>query len=281
MHELSISKALGQGVFKSTATKDNWHVDTFHLESDAYTFDAQGDWRVSKGVNESSSDAKLHIKKLSSMLLLWDISPVVEAKQGDIEFKGKWSGSPEDFSLKRLNGEMAISFKKGRVTHLSKETEETLALGKLLSILSLQTIPRRLQLDFSDLSKDGYSFDVFKGNFVLNHGVMKTDDSYIDGPVAYATMKGDLDLDKKLYNLDLHVSPHITASLPIVVAIAGGPIAGPIAGIATWVASKIINKGVEKISGYTYKISGPWLEPVVQQVHIFKKQTPEATINSN
>ena len=171
---------------------------------------------------------------------------------------------------------MAISFKKGRVTHLSKETEKTLAFGKLLSILSLQTIPRRLQLDFSDLSKDGYSFDLFKGNFVINNGVMKTDDSYIDGPVAYATMKGDLNLDKKLYNLDLNVSPHITASLPIVVAIAGGPIAGPIAGIATWVASKIINKGVEKISGYTYKISGPWLEPVVQQVHIFKKQEPEA-----
>ncbi len=270
------SKPLGQGSFKSSASKNGWHVDTFHLESDAYVFDAQGDWNVNSGLNESSTDAKLQIKKLSSMLLLWNISPVVEAKQGDIQFKGKWPGSPEDFSLKRLNGDMAISFKKGRVTHLSKETEKTLAFGKLLSILSLQTIPRRLQLDFSDLSKDGYSFDLFKGNFVINNGVMKTDDSYIDGPVAYATMKGDLDLDKKLYNLDLNVSPHITASLPIVVAIAGGPIAGPIAGIATWVASKIINKGVEKISGYTYKISGPWLEPVVQQVHIFKKQEPEA-----
>ena len=265
-------KALGNGVFKSTTNKNTWHVENCHIESEAYAFDAKGDWTLQGTKSETAGDATLHVKKLSSMLTLWGILPVVEAKQGDIEFKGGWSGSPGDFSLKHLTGEMGIQFKNGRITHLSTETEEKLGLGKLLSILSLQTIPRRLQLDFSDLSNGGYSFDVFNGHFDFKNGVMATNDSYIDGPVAYASMKGELDLDKQLYDLDLHVSPHITASLPVVVAIAGGPIAGPIAGIATWVASKIINQGMEKISGYTYKISGPWLEPVVQQVHIYKKK---------
>ena len=130
----------------------------------------------------------------------------------------------------------------------------------------MQTIPRRLKLDFSDLAKTGYSFDQFEGQFALNNGVMNTENSSIDGPVAYATMKGELDLDKRLYNLDLHVTPHITASLPVVATIAGGPIAG----IATWAASKVLNSGVDKVTGYTYTITGPWLEPVVQQVHIYR-----------
>ncbi len=96
----------------------------------------------------------------------------------------------------------------------------------MLSILSLQTIPRRLKLDFSDLSQGGYSFDTLKGNFVHKKGVMNTADSYIDGPVAYASIKGDLDIVKQLYSVDLHISPHITASLPIVATIAGGPYCG-------------------------------------------------------
>ncbi|MCH9717535.1 MAG: AsmA-like C-terminal region-containing protein, partial [Gammaproteobacteria bacterium] len=108
----------------------------------------------------------------------------------------------------------------------------------------------------------------FDGHFVLAHGIMQTEDSAIDGPVARATIKGSLNLDKQLYDLSLHVSPYITASLPVVATIAGGPVAG----LATWVASKIINQGMEKIKGYTYDVSGPWDEPVVQQVHIYKKQ---------
>ncbi len=162
---------------------------------------------------------------------------------------------------------MYLQLKNGRITHLSQETEEKLGLGKLLSILSLQTIPRRLKLDFSDLSNDGYSFDIFKGNFNVNKGIMSTNNSYIDGPVAYASMKGDLDLVRRLYDLDLNISPHITASLPVVATIAGGPIAG----LAAWIANKIINQSMQKIAGYSYKISGPWDQPVVQQLNIVKK----------
>ena len=96
---------------------------------------------------------------------------------------------------------------------------------------------------------------------------MSTQDSYLDGPVAYASMKGDLDLVRRMYDLNLSISPHITASLPVVATIAGGPIAG----LAAWVANKIINQSMQKISAYSYKISGPWKEPIVQQLTIVKK----------
>ena len=166
-----------------------------------------------------------------------------------------------------LNGKIYLQLNNGRITHLSHETEEKLGLGKLLSILSLQTIPRRLKLDFSDLSHEGYSFDIFKGNFAMRKGVVNTQDSYLDGPVAYASMKGDLDIVHRMYDLNLSISPHITASLPIVATIAGGPIVG----LAAWVANKIINQSMQKISAYSYKVSGPWDQPVVQQLSIIKK----------
>ncbi len=261
--------AMGNVAIKSTSNNTQWHLENGTIKSPAYQLTMQGEWKQIEGKNTTNLQANLQISKLADTLESWHITPAVETHQGSVDFSGGWQGSINEFALAKTSGQMNIVLRNGRITHLSPETEEKLGLGKMLSILSLQTIPRRLKLDFSDLAHGGYSFDTFKGSFALNKGVLTTTDSYIDGPVAYASMKGDLDLSRQLYDVNLHISPHITASLPIVATIAGGPIAG----IATWVASKIINQGMQTVTGYTYKVSGPWSNPVVQQVSIFKKKS--------
>ncbi len=258
---------VGNVTLKSHSTPQEWLINYCRIDSPVYQFNVEGDWTQKDKNNQTKMRLKLHLKDLAKSLERWHITPAVDAGKGDMEFRGGWNGSLYDFSLASLNGEMYLQLKNGRITHLSPETEEKLGLGKLLSILSLQTIPRRLKLDFSDLSHQGYSFDIFKGNFVIKKGIMSTQDSYLDGPVAYASMKGDLDLVRRMYDLNLSISPHITASLPVVATIAGGPIAG----LAAWVANKIINQSMQKISAYSYKISGPWKEPIVQQLTIVKK----------
>lgn len=265
---LSVGKVqVGDVTLKSESTTEKWKVDYCQITSPVYQFNVQGEWLQKENVNQTNLDVKLNITNLAKTLERWNVTPAVHAKKGYMEFHGGWKKSLYQFSLASLKGTMYLQLKNGRITHLSKETEERLGLGKLLSILSLQTIPRRLQLDFSDLAHQGYSFDIFQGNFVVNKGIMGTQDSYLDGPVAYASMKGDLDLVKHTYDLSLKISPHITASLPVVATIAGGPVAG----VAAWVANKIINQSMQKISAYSYKISGPWDEPVVQQLGMVKK----------
>lgn len=265
---LSIDKAqIGTLTLKSHSSPEHWVIDYCRIDSPVYQANINGGWIQKEKNNQSTLQVSLHLNNLAKSLARWNISPVVDAGRGDFEFTGGWKGSLMEFSLATLKGAVAIKLKDGRITHLSPETEEKLGLGKLLSILSLQTIPRRLQLDFSDLSHQGYSFDIFKGDFALDHGILNTQNSYIDGPVAYASMKGDLDIVRRMYDLNLSISPHITASIPIVATIAGGPIVG----LAAWIASKIINQSMQKITGYSYKISGPWDQPVVQQLSIIKK----------
>ena len=258
---------IGHVDLKSSSIDSTWHLENCNIKSLAYELTLKGDWKQQDEKNNTDMRAVLKINKLSDILQRLNLTPVIDAKKGDIQFDGGWPGDIRHFSLATLRGNMYMELQDGRITHLSKETEEKLGLGKLLSILSLQTIPRRLKLDFSDLSQEGYSFDKLKGNFTLKNGVMNTKDSYIDGPVAYASMKGNLDVVHHRYDIDLHISPHITASLPIVATIAGGPIAG----LAAWAASKIINQGMQTVTGYTYQVSGPWLKPVVKQISIFKK----------
>ena len=260
-------KQIGNVTLKSQSSPERWLIDYCRVDSPFYQFTINGEWQQKNQVDQTKMQMKVHLQDLAKSLERWQITPVVDAAKGDMEFNGGWNGAVYDFSLSSVHGAMYLQLKNGRITHLSPETEEKLGLGKLLSILSLQTIPRRLQLDFSDLSQQGYSFDIFKGNFAINKGIMSTQDSYIDGPVAYASMKGNLDLVRHMYDLNLKISPHITASLPVVATIAGGPIAG----LAAWVANKIINQSMQKITAYSYKISGPWMQPVVQQLTIDKK----------
>jgi len=258
---------IGDVTLKSQSSPGRLLLEYCRIDSPVYQFNVQGEWTQKKAKDQTKMQVKLNITDLAKSLARWNIAPDVDAKKGYMEFNGGWNSALYDFSLASLSGTMYLELKNGRITHLSHETEEKLDLGKLLSILSLQTIPRRLKLDFSDLSQEGYSFDVFKGNFEVKKGTMSTQDSYLDGPVAYASMKGSLDLVKHLYDLNLKISPHITASLPLVATIAGGPVVG----VAAWMANKIINQGMQKISAYSYKISGPWNEPVVQQLSIVKE----------
>lgn len=252
---------------KSKSQNQELILENLEINAPYYTVSANGVWTSKKNIDNSTLNFNLKITDLSKSLEQLKITPVVYSKNGDIHFEGNYPHPIYDFSLKDFTGFMLVVFKNGRISHFDKSFEGKLGLGKILSILSLQTIPRRLKLDFSDLSETGYTFDLFKGKFEFANGLMTTKDSYIDGPVAYAKISGNLDLIKQLYDINLRITPYITASLPVVATIAGGPVAG----LATWVASNIINKGMQNISGYTYRVSGPWSDPVVQQVKIYPK----------
>ncbi len=258
-------------------TKDKkFMIEELKISSPYYTLLMHGDWSMSQMKHHIQFVGQMMISNLSKLLIQWGMTPVANTKNGVIEFNGSWSKALNKVSLKTLKGAIDVRFKKGNISHFDKQTEQKIGLGKLLSILSLQTLPRRLQLDFSDLATSGFPYDIFKGRFELNQGLLHTADSQMDGPIAHVKMNGDLNILDKWYDLELQVYPYITASLPVVATIAGGPIAG----VATWAANHVINKGMQQVSGYTYKITGPWKEPIVQQVNLMRKKN-DAPVKTN
>lgn len=259
---------LGQLFINAKTQNKKFLIEELKLSSPSYTLLAHGDWSMSQMKHHIQFAGQMMISNLAKLLEQWGMTPVANTKNGLIEFNGSWSKALNKIDLKSLKGAIDMRFKKGNISHFDKKTEQKIGLGKLLSILSLQTLPRRLQLDFSDLATSGFPYDVFKGHFELNHGLLHTSDSEMDGPIANVKMQGNLNILDKWYDLELQVYPYITASLPVVATIAGGPIAG----VATWAANHVINKGMQQVSGYTYKITGPWKEPVVQQVSLMRKK---------
>jgi uncharacterized protein YhdP len=46
--------------------------------------------------------------------------------------------------------------------------------ARLLGVLSLQALPRRLMLDFSDVFGEGFAFDFVRGDVRIEQGVATT-----------------------------------------------------------------------------------------------------------
>lgn len=258
--------SLGSVKLQAVQEHKTWQLEQLKLSSPYYDLLIHGRWAQKGSKHHIDVSAQMMISNLAKSLELWHMTPAMDTKQGFLDFQGAWEVSLNHASLKNLEGSLDLRFKKGNITHLDRETEQKIGIGKLLSIASLQTLPRRLQLDFSDLASTGYTYDIFKAHFDLHQGLLKTSNAEMDGPIAYLKMHGGLNILDKWYDLELQVYPYIAASLPVAATIVGGPLAG----VATWAASHVINQGMQKVSGYTYKITGPWDKPIVQQMGLMR-----------
>lgn len=132
-------------------------------------------------------------------------------------------------------------------------------MGRLLGILSLQSLPRRLLLDFGDVFAKGMAFDRLYGGFALNDGYLTTGNLRISAPSATVEMIGMVDLRKQTQELDVTVVPQLSDSTAVAVGIAN-----PLAGAVAFIGQKLLGDPFGRILGRRFHVTGPWSEPEVK-----------------
>ncbi len=142
-----------------------------------------------------------------------------------------------------------------------------------LSVINITTWLRRLQLDFSDLSNNGISFDEYKGKLLFGKGMMQfVEPLEIDSPSSAFKLSGKALLDNDTLDLRLIATLPVGNNATWVAAIAGGLPAA--AGV--YVASKIFDKQISKLSSLSYRITGSMNDPDIS----FERIAPPEEKNS-
>ena len=100
-----------------------------------------------------------------------------------------------------LNGKLKVDMQNGQFKKLEP------GIGRLLGVLSLQSIPRRVTLDFRDIFSEGFAFDSIRGDVNVSQGVMETRELAIQGPAATVRMSGNVNLPAETQNLNVRVQP--------------------------------------------------------------------------
>ena len=130
-------------------------------------------------------------------------------------------------------------------------------MGRLFGLLTLQSLPRRLSLDFRDLFSEGFAFDKISATAKIDSGIVRSDDFFMTGPAADAKIKGETNLKTETQYLKVKVTPHVSDSFSLAALIGG-----PIVGAAAFVAQKILKDPFNKIAATDYIISGTWDKPI-------------------
>jgi len=150
-------------------------------------------------------------------------------------------------------GAITLKVAEGRILDVNP------GAGRIFGLLSLSEIPRRLSLDFSDFFRSGLSFNSIEGTFGLDAGNAYTSNLLIKSPAADILITGRTGLRARDYDQQMVVSPHTGATLPIVGAIAAGPV-GAAAGL---VLQGVLGKPMGKAMGSRYRVSGSWEKPEI------------------
>ncbi|PCI20826.1 MAG: TIGR02099 family protein [Piscirickettsiaceae bacterium] len=231
-------------------------IQQLNLISSRDKFTAKGAWEKGKSKSITGLSGHLKSKSLGGLLKDTGLLKDLEGASSDIYFDLNWPNAPHEFSKSMLNGFATVKSKKGRLLNIEP------GVGRVFGLLGIDTLKRRLQLDFSDLVRKGLSFDKIKGRFIIVNGDARTDNLYVESPSSRLDIAGRIGLGKEDYDQLITVTPKSTESLPLAGAIAGGPLLGA----AIYIVQKVAGKTVNKLAGYQYHVTGSWNDPKIKQL---------------
>ena len=246
--------ALGQASLRVVPEPDGVRIDSLQLKPAWMALKASGAWTRRKDAASSHFLVEISSDDAGDMLEELGYSAEMKGGKTDVKIDAAWSGAPFDLAFANLQGELDLKIGAGRLVEVEP------GAGRLFGLLSLNSLQRRLTLDFSDLFRKGYTFDRIEGKFSLTEGNAYTDDLYIEGPSARVEITGRVGLEARDYDQLVTVVPNVSSTLPIAGAIAGGPAVGA----ALLLADKLLPRQMEKLtsfSHYRYSLTGSWENP--------------------
>jgi uncharacterized protein (TIGR02099 family) len=227
-------------------------------------------WVRQSGIDRTHFSGHLGTGDIGQALQRFRFEKALTSKSADLDADFGWNGRPDQAKLKTIDGQAQLRFEQGRFLKASGSTAGAL---KVVGIFNFANFLRRLQLDFSDVFKDGVSFDSLDGSFALRQGVVATESPLvITSPSSGFRLAGNIDFNTAQTDMELVATLPVARNLPWVAALA----AGLPAAAGVYVASKIFESQVDKIASVAYDIKGPWTDPKVKLKRVFDDKLPQA-----
>lgn len=240
----------------------SWEILRFSLANADAELTGQGQWAMlpqGRGTRRSRTtlDLALKMKNGGALLARSGYPKVVKDTSGKIEGRLHWPGSPLDFSGASLNGNLSLNLQQGQF--LKAEP----GLARLVSVLNLQSLPRRIKLDFRDIFSDGFTYEQIRGDLQFLNGQASTQNLRIIGVQASVMLEGSADIKQETQDLRVLVLPELNAGLA---SLGYAALVNPAIGLGAFVAQYILRNPVRELLSYEYRVTGSWEDPVVESV---------------
>jgi uncharacterized protein (TIGR02099 family) len=254
-----------------------WRLNKLNVSMPEASFAASGNWtavnaqapaeRIGGRAPEPRRmvmNFRFDIADSGQLLTRFGMKDVVRRGKGRMEGQISWLGSPLSLDYPSLSGVFNVNMEAGQFLKADP------GLAKLLGVLSLQSLPRRLTLDFRDVFTEGFAFDFVRGDITIQHGTAATNNLQMKGVNAAVLMEGKADLAHETQDIQVVVIPEINAGTASLVA----SVINPAIGVGTFLAQVFLRQPLIRAATQQFHIDGTWSDPRITKVA--HKTTPGA-----
>jgi uncharacterized protein (TIGR02099 family) len=213
----------------------------------------------------SAMDFRLTAHSIEGMLERLGYPNAVRRGSATLTGQVYWDGAPTRIDYPSLGGNLTLEASRGQFKKLEP------GVGRLLGVLSLQSIPRRVSLDFRDIFSEGFAFESIDGKANISQGVLRTEEFEISGPAAKVMMNGQVNLVNETQDLKVRIQPAIGETIAT-----GVLLVNPVIGASAWLMNRMFGNPIDKAFAFDYSVTGPWTDPKVEKVAV---QAPRAALN--
>ncbi|MCU7851293.1 MAG: TIGR02099 family protein [Candidatus Thiodiazotropha sp. (ex Monitilora ramsayi)] len=249
-------QSLGKSHVAWQKERDGITITGITLVGEKFDLSGQGYWRLTDKGHLTSLNLKSRIASLGDLQRDLGMETGIKEAPTDLKAELYWPTSPLDMGAEGLYGSIWLKVGKGQVTDVDP------GVGRLIGLFSLNALGKRLALDFRDFFSEGLMFDEIEGNFTVRDGDAETHDLTVKTTSAKIEFAGQTGLVDRTYDQRVVVTPHLSATLPLVGALA----VNPTVGVALAVTQKLLGKQFDKIVQRTYEVTGSWDDPQFKQV---------------
>ena len=221
-----------------------------------FTIAAHGDWLVEGPGSRTRLAIELTSSDLGATSRSLGIPGEIEAKHAHATANLVWPGAPTGDIVARMNGTLELALEQGQLRSVKP------GAGRVLGLTSLAELPRRLALDFHDVTDAGLAFDTVRGEFEIRDGNAYTRGVLLDGAAIDIGLVGRTGLAAQDYDQTIVVSGNPTGA----VTVAGALAAGPIGAAGGLLLSQIFKGQLQGLARVYYHVTGPWANPVVERI---------------
>ncbi len=245
-------------------TKKRFNIDYIKIGGESEFTHVSGFWdqRITHIIFDGQGNRNINLLKRL------DYSSPVDYQNAQLSGAVNWAGAPWQANLNTLNGDFSTELTHGTITEVSDKGT------RLLSLFSLDSIYRSLNLEFENVFSKGFNFDklTFSGN--IKDGVMRNDDFYLSGSAGKIIGNGLIDLPNQETNYHFSYSPAVTSSLPVLAAFA----INPLTGAAVLMLTKLLEPVVDTIIRVDFSVKGDLSNPEVKLVN---RQRAQITLENS
>ena len=253
---------------RSGAQGRDWQLSKFNITTPEAQFVATGHWAAVAGAGAATlprgaptprravMDFKLNVTDSGALLDRLGTPKAIRGGKGQLSGQVAWLGSPFALDYPSLAGQVNVAIEAGQFLKVEP------GAARLLGVLSLQSLPRRLSLDFRDLFQEGFAFDSISGDVKIGQGVAVTNNLRMRGVQALVLMEGNADIERETQDLRVVVVPEINAGT----AALAYAVINPAVGLGAFLAQAILKKTLTEAGTREFRVSGPWADPKVERV---------------